>query len=350
MFKGKFGYSVYLSTYHQIKEKLPSHYCDGSYIFLSMHISEEYTPTYLQEIVTIIQEIKSIGYKIIVDVSKKTLEMTNYNNLLDLYAYIKPDYLRIDYGFSLDEINELAKSIPICLNASTITKDQLSQLTDSTKIIFMHNFYPRQETGLDEDYYNKTNFQLEKRGFEIFTFISSDFMQRGPLYEGLPTLEKHRFCNSYFQYLDLYFNFKQKNIIVGDGFLSDEDFRKIKRFMNDQVIEIEVNFFDDYNYLYDQEFTIRIDSPKNLKRLQESREYSCVGEKIEPFNNVKRLKGSITMDNKLYQRYSSEIMICGSDFEVCNKVNIIGNLNDLKFLKVMSSGCKIRFIHTKKKD
>ena len=70
----------------------------------------------------------------------------------------------------------------------------------------MHNFYPRPETGLDEDYLKERTALLQQYGFKVIAFIAGTGRKRGPLQEGLPTLEAHRYLPPLYACADLILN------------------------------------------------------------------------------------------------------------------------------------------------
>lgn len=343
------GLSLYLSAFDNQKEMLEELKGSEYYVFTSFHIQEELNniSDYQNKAVAMCKWLKEKNFKIIGDVSPKTLKFFNYENILDFASDLNIDILRLDYGFSDDEILEIAKTHSVCFNASTIDENLVDKIINiGSKVYALHNFYPRKETGLDETLFTSINQKLVNKGIEVFAFIPGDELKRGPLYDGLPTLEKHRYMLPYISYLDLFINYGIKTIFVGDVKISKLQYQLIEDYRKDNIIKIPVNFYEDFMYLYNQEFTIRIDSPYSIMRLQESREYSCSGEKQEPFNTITRKKGFITMDNKKYQRYSGEIQIIRESLPQDDRVNVIGEINKdyLSLIYCIKNGQKIKFI------
>lgn len=189
----RLGYSVYLYNYCDIKPHLIKLYKRGSYIFTSFHISEEMSPSYKERMKSMCRELKEIGYNIIGDVSQKTLKQFGCEYLWEFAEMMGISIVRIDYGFSDDEMIETGKRLPICINASTVNEKTAERILGAGKLVYgMHNFYPRPETGLDEEYFTETNKKLRALGMKVMAFIPGDLFLRGPLSEGLPTLEQHR--------------------------------------------------------------------------------------------------------------------------------------------------------------
>src|SRR5690606_39060421 len=84
------------------------------------------------------------------------------------------------------------------------------------------NFYPRPETGLGRDFFIRTNRFLKRYDIAISAFIPGDGLKRQPLYQGLPTLEMHRYDSPVHACLDLTENCLVDFVYVGDLSLSDE--------------------------------------------------------------------------------------------------------------------------------
>lgn len=325
----KFGLSIYISTFEDQKEMLERFSGSGYFVFTSFHMQEEYNKIddYCTKARELCQWLKIRDFKIIGDVSTKTLEFFDYNSIIEFAKDFNLDVLRLDYGFSDDEIISISKVFPISFNPSTEDNMLAKRILDGGVDVFaLHNFYPRPETGLDSEVLKEINQKLKDIGIKTLAFIVGDEQKRGPIYEGLPTLEKHRNIPTYVAFLDLLINYDVDGVFVGDVKISEAQSKLIVDYLDDGIVNIPVEFSPNYQYLYNQVFTIRPDSPKAMMRLQESREYSCDGEKKLPFNCIDRDNGAITMDNIGYKRYSGEIQILRNSFPQDDRVNVIGNV------------------------
>ena len=184
------GFSLYLSTYEQQRDLLKLWAGTGAPIFLSLHISEEFDATYCQRARAICHSLAAFGFRTIADVSVKTLQQFGCCSLTELSKELKLWGLRIDYGFTPEQIGEMATQMPIVLNASTTSPADARRIAAKGREVFaLHNFYPRPETGLDEEYLMQTTLALREAGLSVQAFIPGDKLLRGPLHEGLPTLE-----------------------------------------------------------------------------------------------------------------------------------------------------------------
>ena len=106
--------------------------------------------------------------KVILDISPAAFSKIT---LPPIYA------LRLDYGFSREEIVRLANEADyrIELNASTISEEDLRYLlnrgTRPERLRISHNFYPKPYTGLSHEEVLKKNLAFRKYGFKVAAFI-----------------------------------------------------------------------------------------------------------------------------------------------------------------------------------
>lgn len=327
------GFSLYLSTFAAQWPSLGGWTGTGTPVFLSLHISEEFDETYCRRAEEICRTLASCGFRIIADVSRKTLAQFGSQDLIQLAKHLRLWALRIDYGFDREEIAALAEKMPIVMNASTVTAEDARIIAGNGREVFaMHNFYPRPETGLDEDYLSQTTADLHAAGLKVMAFIPGDELLRGPVYERLPTLEAHRNVLPSAAFVDLAVRFGMDEIFLADPGLSGKEAERIRRFCEDNVISVPAELDAGYEDLYERVFTCRVDSPRRLIRFLESREYSCKGNTVMPHNCKERLRGTITIDNEIYGRYSGEIQMIRSDLKADSRVNVIGRIPENAWL------------------
>jgi len=341
------GYSLYLSTFAAQCSALRGLADSGTPVFLSLHISEEFDDSFCARAAEACHALADMGYRIIADVSTKTVAQFGCRDLTELAQKLRLWALRIDYGFSREEIEAMAKKMPIVLNASTTTAEDARAIAAiGGCVMAMHNFYPRPETGLDEDYLRETTRMLQKAGLKVLAFIPGDTPKRGPVFEGLPTLERHRNILPSAAFADLALSFGLEGIFVGDPGISRKETDRIARFCKEGILSIPCEIHENWQYLYDQVFTCRIDSPRWLIRFQESRVYSCQGQTTEEYNCTARKRGCLTIDNIRYGRYSGEIMLIRSDLPADHRVNVIGHVpeNARLLLDLIGRGRKFTLV------
>ena len=341
------GFSLYLSTFELQRPALQAWAGTGAPIFLSLHISEEFDATYCQRAREICHLLAVLGFRTIADVSVKTLHQFGCESLTELAKELKLWGLRIDYGFGPDEIGEMATQMPIVLNASTTSAEDARRIAAKGQEVFaLHNFYPRPETGLDEDLLLETTNRLKEAGLSVQCFIPGDTLLRGPLHEGLPTLEAHRHCLPSAAFVDMALRFGMEDIFLADPGLSEKEQQRIAHFCKTGVICVPARLDEDWRHLYGKVFTCRIDSPRWLIRFQESRTYSCQGNIVAPRNCVERRRGAITVDNLRYGRYSGELMLLREDLSADSRVNVIGSVpeNALLLVDRIDRGAKFMLV------
>ncbi|WP_027119577.1 MupG family TIM beta-alpha barrel fold protein [[Mycoplasma] testudinis] len=347
--------SVYLSQYETLKKELTTNKAKQT-VFISLHVSEELQKFSKKKFEEFIHFFKINHYEIIADVSKKTLDKFECKTIDELIKKYKIDVVRFDFGYSNTEQLKVLRKNKIAINASTpnlnllklIKKHKLQQ-----HVFAIHNFYPSPQTGLDQSYLLNTNDILTKYGInKIYAFIPGDNDLRGPLFEGLCTLEENRCQPPYVSFIRMVNECHIKNVIIGDSNISNTQYNLIKDYIKNSIIQIPAIFNNpNFNSLYDKSFTCRQDVPNSLVRIIESRVYSEQGELIKPYNaNKARPIGTITQNNAKYLRYSGELQICKSSYCANSKVNVIGRVdfNYLGLLKNLNGLQKFSFINPKK--
>lgn len=341
------GFSLYLSSYPAQCSALRGWAGTGAPIFLSLHISEEFDDTFCRRAEGICHELAAQGFRIIADVSTKTLRQFGCRDLVELAKHLQLWALRIDYGFGREEIEAMAEKMPIVLNASTTTVEDARAIAGEGRQVFaMHNFYPRPETGLDEELLRSTTQALQQAGLKVLAFIPGDEMRRGPLHEGLPTLEAHRNILPSAAFADMLVRFGMDGVFLGDPGITQPEADRILRFCRENILSIPAELTPEYHHLYGKVFTCRVDSPKWLVRFLESRQYSCPGEAVAPANCIERRRGCITIDNERYGRYSGELQMIRSDLKADSRVNVIGQVaeNALTLMDCIKGGQKFTLV------
>ena len=324
------GYSVYLAEYRN--GRIPSAECSagGAPVFLSLHIREEYSDTYEQEMVELCRRLNDAGMKIIADIEKDTPSRFGVESVAALVKKLHLYGVRLDCGFSREEIAKLAEEMPVAINASTVNAEDAKVILSHAvyPVVAMHNFYPRPETGLDEEYLKESTAALHSLGLKTAAFVAGDMTRRGPIHEGLPTLEAHRFLPPSVGYIDLLERYGIDTAFVGDPGVSEKEVRRMRTFAVSDVIEVPCVLKTGYEDYYDRMFTCRIDSPSWLVRAVESRAYAGTSGRVEPAHETveRRVRGSITLDNEKYLRYCGELQLIRKDLPADERVNVIGHV------------------------
>lgn len=346
MFKN-LGFSVYISAFEEQWQTLLPLANTGAAVFLSLHMTEELGGGFRDDAGSVCRRLSDNGFKIIADVSPKTVKAFEDADLPSLAERLGIWALRVDCGFSAGETARMADKMPVFVNATTAKPEDLKLLPASRREIYaMHNYYPRPETGLDEAMLRSSTRIFQDEGIRVFAFIPGDKAKRGPIHEGLPTLEAHRNVIPSAAFADLRLNYGMDGIFLGDPGISKKELDRIKLFCRDDILSLPVFLEPEFEKLYGRTFTCRVDSPRRLVRFAESRAYSCFGERIEPRSPKVRTRGSITIDNVKYARYSGEIQLIRQDLEPDHRVNVIGCMekNAMLMADIIEGGQRFKLV------
>ncbi|WP_294879657.1 MupG family TIM beta-alpha barrel fold protein [uncultured Lactobacillus sp.] len=348
------GFSMYLNrdfTADDYNYLLAMRNAGLTTVFTSLHIPEDDQKVVLKRLAELTKWCQNLETDIIADVSKEGLEKLGI--LLDnekQVASLRLTGLRVDDGVSLATIAKLSQKMPIALNASTINEDDITALREHgasfENLQAWHNFYPRPETGLDENWLAQKNNWLHQMNLETMAFVAGDDVLRGPIHAGLPTLEKHRGENPLAATLEL----KQlgcDHIFIGDPSLTPDMINCFKNYTKKKIITLHVN--ENLPELFNYEWHNRPDVARDVIRLTEGRSRQFFN--TDPQTTVSsRPKGTITCDNKLYLRYQGELQITKRDLPADERVNVLGQVvpQDLPLLDLIGAGQKIHFVELKK--
>lgn len=317
----KWGISVYAG----LGMKNPEQYLKkakkygASKVFSSLHIPEA-SSDLLEEFLLILETCHHENLPIYVDTSPQYFHLIPFDRYPNLA-------IRLDFGFTDEEILELSQKYPLVLNASTLTPFQLKRLTsmgiDFSRISACHNYYPRPETGLSTPYFQETTKLCKKYDLSVDSFISGTAWKRPPLQEGLPTLEKHRNLPPILSAQES-FALGVDCVLFGDQ-ATEEELENMSMLQEDHwLLPVEWNT-NDFKEIQDTLHQNRVDSGEGLLR---SMSRQSLESNIAPHNCVERIKGSITLDNCLYKRYQGEVQITLKDFKADPRVNVLGKVCD----------------------
>ncbi|MGZ9817351.1 MupG family TIM beta-alpha barrel fold protein [Peribacillus simplex] len=332
------GISFYLQDPHAESQIIHAANLGVKKAFTSLHIPEE-KGDLVKRMITLLKLSEAYGMEIHADVSLNTLDHLGISNFTDLWPLgIKG--IRLDDGFDKEMIISLSMVFTLSLNASTLNEDELLAVlgggVEPERLIAWHNFYPRLETGLEEEFFHEQNRMFKKYSIPIFAFIPGAGSKRGPLHVGLPTLEKHRLMNPYAAGIELFQHVE--GVYVGDQGTENNLLENLTAYKNLNILTIRM----ESNLLQSGQYKLRPDVSQDVFRLQNTR----VTENVEPSNTIARSLGSITMDNDAYGRYRGEVQICKRDLGANHRVNVIGRVieEDIPLLSLLKPGQTIKLI------
>lgn len=320
-------------------------------VFTSLHIPENNSLKALEQLKQITAKMSSYNMNLIADISTETLKIYNIekNNAVRFFKELGISYLRVDYGFSYEEMKVLSNKFKIVLNASTVDTNVCDALEKNgfslDDIMVCHNFYPRENTGLSRHFLLEKNQFLKEKGFKVMAFIPGNKKKRGPIFTGLPTVEEHRKLNPLEAYLDLTEHLLVDDVFIGDISMEESSMSKIQNWIRNSVItldlketvqEVPKNFFEIHKNRKDLAADV-IRASKSRIDLKETL--------IVPMNTVPRPRGAVTLDNKEYGRYSGEIQITKKDLREDERINVLAKVieEDLGLLEYIVGDTKFEF-------
>ena len=266
------------------------------------------------------------GFEIILDVNAETFSQFDIDGIT----------LRLDDGFSAEQVAEISRARKIQLNASTVTEKFLDELlelkADFRNISALHNFYPHPWTGLETYFFDNQNRILHDFDIEVGAFVpSKDGKRRLPLREGLPTLED---CRNFSTDLSARFlaALGIDFIIIGDGAPTQEELQAVAAIVDDEIIFRAKLLSDDLTTaeILSRKFTRRADVAKSVIRAVEGRQYlKEIGGKISAeVLPIERSFGDVTIDNENFGRYAGEVQILQDVLPADGRVNIAAHILD----------------------
>ncbi|MBU3196566.1 DUF871 domain-containing protein [Clostridium algidicarnis] len=307
-------------------------------IFTSLHIPEADYSKVIGEFKYVIKRAKELDMTVIADISPSgfkflKLKEKDLKGIRDLGV----DVLRIDFGFPCEDISEFTHNkygIKIEINASTVTERFLKELEsfqpNYSNMQACHNYYPRLNTGISVETFKRKNELLNKYKIELSAFIPSLVNKRGPIYEGLPTLEIHRLTSPRIAAKHLY-AMGINNVLFGDSTASDDELISVGS-VNEKLIEFDIEVLSNCDVekkaVFRDFHSNRSDTSADVIRSVESRLELGVKDKINEFNNIPRKIGYVTIDNFNYLRYSGELQICKKNLPRDTRVNVVGKIKD----------------------
>lgn len=326
------------------------------YAFTSLQIPEENVTDYRASVLNLLKRCQSAGINLITDVSPDTLSKLGIDSLDELLN-LGITYVRLDFGFTAEETVELSKKFHIVFNASTISKDDIAAWqaagADFSRFAACHNFYPKPLTGLTLARVKEINQRLSYLGFQTMAFIPGDGATRGPLHQGLPTVEEHRNLAGH-DLLRAALELREALtdvVLVGDVDLADETW-ELMGALADDVVPLRAEIEPAFEFVRVHVHHDRPDSSAYIIRSQESRRYAKDVAQLADVcdsladKNKSRAEGSISMATKDYGRYLGELEIARTSLLPDEKQVVIGHVHeaDTDLLAHINQGMGWKFI------
>lgn len=315
-------------------------------LFLSFHIPETDPDAFARQVAPVLAKARALGLATVGDlVPGKPVPA-------DL------THLRLDDGFTPEAVAALQQQVPgrtLVLNASAVTEGQLEALqqagVDFRNVEALHNFYPHPHTGISVPYFLKQNDLLGRYGIPVGAFVPSQAGRRGPLQEGLPTLEqdRHRSVSLGARQLAA---LGAGTLYIGDDGPSEDELRDLCR-LEAGVLELTLEVFQWRPYhdiLATHVYETRPEEAEEVIRTANSR---ALWKDVEipeiPFRRCH--PGDVTLDNGRYGRYAGELEICKTELPADKRVDVLGRIpaEEQFLLQYLTGGRKFRFHPVKTK-
>ncbi|WP_054948597.1 MupG family TIM beta-alpha barrel fold protein [Numidum massiliense] len=306
------------------------------HLFTSLHLPEASADDWasLQQL---LKQAAAQGMRVTADVSPLAFERfgatpDNIEPLLALGIHA----LRLDYGFTLQEMQAIARhdGVSLVINASTVSEKQLAEWQENglplANVTAIHNFYPRPETGLSLDFYRKKSRLCRAYGLRVGSFLPAHRVPRGPVFAGLPSVEAHRYTPTAVAVAELLADGLTDIVYFGDPAPGKSEWEAAAQ-VAAGVIPLRVEWSADVppaaRQLMEQTHVQRSDVSGCVVRSETSRTYAQAnGLQIKPFHAAARPKGTVTIDNETYGRYAGELQIARTDLPADSRVNVVGRV------------------------
>jgi uncharacterized protein len=357
----RWGVSVFLGG-ADVAERLDS-YLDvvaahgGSEVFTSLHIPEVPLSAALGQLEGLTRAARSRGLGVVADIAPKALAgMGASPGDLSGPARLGLAGIRLDYGFTPEEVARFASNaagLRVVLNTSTVDPDYLRQVmaagADPALLESCHNYYPRPETGLSLESLRRSSQVFKQYGLRVAAFVPGTGARRGPLHEGLPTLERHRQMEAGRAAAELLATGAVDAVLFGDPWAKAEELERVGQVAGAGGVLLRVCLVPGVSAV-ERAIAVaplqenRPDAAELVLRSTASRAYAAQGPAIVPFNTVARPVGSVTIDNEAYLRYSGELQVTLTDLPADPRVNVVARVieEDLPLLQLVGPGQPFR--------
>ncbi len=305
------GFSLYFENDTDFEEQIEK-FKGFDLLFTSLHYpaSDETYDRFL----TLLDVAKDIN--ICVDINNQTLK--DHPDLLDMDLII-----RLDFGFSPKEISDLSNKSQIAINASTVNYKFLEDLAKAganmANMIAIHNYYPLVFSGLSQEYFLRQNELINSFGIRVASFIQGNTKLRGPVFEGLPTLEDDRYINPYLALVKHKRKYKMDEIILAED-VDEYSKNCILKSINDGIISLPIIWEKNYEQI------------SKIKARNDISDYIIRNERekkdISPSSPREIKRGDLVILNNLSGRYAGEIEIVKRDLGLCQQRNILGRVDE----------------------
>ena len=125
----------------------------------------------------VLEQCRELGMSLVADVSPAAFSLLHVaEGDYDALRALGVDTIRLDYGFrDLRLVRDLQRRFRLVLNASVVSDAYLDEAVAEgvrlEDLSFMHNYYPRAETGLSREGFERANELFRRRGLSVQAFV-----------------------------------------------------------------------------------------------------------------------------------------------------------------------------------
>jgi hypothetical protein len=350
----EFGVALYpddISISHDIKYLEMVRKYNFSELFLCLFSAEN-----LENSKRIINIAKEMGFFITADIHFDVFKDhgLNYEDI----SFIKEiglDAIRLDKGFSGFEEAMMTYNdfgIFIDLNISSdynIVEKVLNYRPRKSFLRASHNYYPKDFTGLSEEYYIKSTSFAKLNGLKTSGFIFSqngDFSIKSSISK-TPMLEMHRNFDIVTQAKHLINMELSDKIIIGNCYAKEDEIKKLSELeesiLSFDIIPMKGISDKEKEYLEFPLYTCRGDNSVYTIRTLEARKKIkniCVKNNSYDIN-----RGDIFIDNENSEGYEGELSIALKNIKNNGNMNVLARVKEeeIFMLKYLDSWKKFNF-------
>ena len=325
-------------------------------VFSTMHLPELTLKQQVEGVITLADTVKAQGLEFTVDIGGPFITgILADEELLEKVAATGIDFIRLDYGYDHQQVRQLWQKLHIkgfAINASIYREEEMERelaffsALEGAEVRTCHNFYPREETGINREFALNQDRFIKRHGLPVYYCIPSHTHPRGPVFKGLPTIEKHRYMNLTDVVLDLIYDYMADGIMLADEFACEQELSAIQTVVEGKPLTVRISCDDKYDSLLIKDHVFRYDSNFCAIRSKSSRQMAEFASRVEPENCQPRHPGDVTVDNERYERYSGEVQVVMEELPADKRVNVAGHVNpdDFNRLRYYREGLTYHFV------
>ncbi|QGA68578.1 MupG family TIM beta-alpha barrel fold protein [Sulfolobus sp. E11-6] len=188
----------------------------------------------------ILREANKLDYYTFVDINPQILKELNASPR-DLSPIMEIGFkgVRVDYGFSKEEIVEMSKQMTVELNPFEINEEELDFIVKNAnleRIKACHNYYPVPYSGISKEIFLEKNRMFKERGIEIGAFIANPKFNLRTTLEVLRYVEPFDSANYLFKLVD--------RVLIGDPIPDYESLSQVSEVFKSDITKIRIKIYD----------------------------------------------------------------------------------------------------------